>query len=229
MKNTVFTFILFLLVSIISAQNIDFMTSSGQDSGSFFGSNQMLDGGRFASLNGNISHGNIGIKGSPLLFNNFVNDGVLWLTSGKSYAISHINIDLDNGHFVSELSKDSIFIFNNVKVAKVKSKVYTQNSNKIYEVLQNGTKISFLKQISKVLKRQIQDKLTAEVVKWKLVEEYYIKINGDFNLINLRKKDFYKFIEKDKVNDLKKYIKSNRLSPKKETDLITIIGYYNTL
>lgn len=209
--------------------NTNFMTAGGQKSGTYFGSNQMLDGGRFASVNSDINKSRIGIKGSPLLFNNFKNNGILKLTSGKLYKIKNINVDLDNGEFVSEIAKDSIFIFNNIKMANINSKVYTQNENKIYEILETGNRISLLKKISKVLKRQVQNKLTAETVKWKLTEDYFVKFNGNYEPINLKKKDFFRFIKDDKVKVLKEYIKSNRLVTKKEKDLIKTLKYYNNL
>lgn len=229
MKNIVFTYFILFSVLFVYSQNTDFMTASGQDSGTFFGSNQMLDGGQFSSLNATITHGNIEIKGTPLLFKDFKNDGVIFLSSGKSYTINNINIDLDNGQFVSEVAKDSIFIFNNVKVAEIKNRLYTQETNKIYEILEKGNNISLLKHISKVLKRQVQDKLTAEMVKWKLQEDYFVKINDNIHPINLKRKDFFKLIQKNKLDNLKVYIKSNRLSPKIEEDLIIILDYYNKM
>ena len=87
----------------------------------------------------------------------------------------------------------------------------------------------FLKKEEKVIKRQVQDKLTPEIVKWKLIEDYYLKVDGGLILINLRKKDFFNYLDKSKLTELKKYIKSEKLSVKKEKDLIKILHYYNSI
>jgi len=215
----------------ISALYFLFITCAfmAQNSGTFFGSNQMLDGGSFASTNKNINSGYTNVKGTPFLFDDFKNDGVIILSSGEKYNIKNININLDKCEFVSEQGKDSLFIFRNVTKAIINSKEYTNIDHTIYEVLVMGDRISFFKKEDKVIKRQVQDKLSPEVVKWKLMEDYYIKVNDDFEQINLRKKEFYKFIEENKLETLKKYIKKNKLSPKKEKDLIKILVYYNSI
>lgn len=201
----------------------------GQDSGSFFGSNQMLSGGSFASSNNNINSGYSNVKGSPYLFDDFKNSGVLELVTGEKYNIKNININLDKVQFVSEQGKDSIFIFRNVKKVIIQYKEYSQIENNIYQLLEVGNNISFLKKEEKVIKRQVQDKLTPEIVKWKLIEDYYLKVDGGLILINLRKKDFFNYLDKSKLTELKKYIKSEKLSVKKEKDLIKILHYYNSI
>ena len=216
------------LISIVYLFFISF-NLLGQSPGSFFGSNQMLNGGSFASSHDNNTSGYTNVKGSPYLFDDFKNTGVLELISGEKYNINNININIYKAQFVSEQGKDSIFIFRNVKKATIQFKEYSQIENNIYQLLVVGNNISFLKKEYKVIKRQVQDKLSPEIVKWKLIEDYYLQVDGDLIQVKLRKKDFFNYLDKMKVSDLKKYIKANKLSVKKEIDLIKILHYYNSI
>lgn len=200
---------------------------TAQSSGAFLGSNQLLENGSFSSLNSHF--GNIKAKGTSLMFKDFKNQATLTLTSGETYNISNINMNLDKGTFVAEIGKDSLFIFKNVKKAVINNKKYILVNNSIYQVLESGKNISFLIKHTKVIKRQVQNKLSAEELKWKHNEDYYVKINNNFEEINLKKKDFFNFLDANNIKNLKAFIKNNRLKVKKEKDLITIFKHYNTL
>lgn len=57
---------------------------------------------------------------------------------------------------------------------------------------------------------------------------FILKAGGDLLKIRLKQKDILKALE-DKKNEIEKYVSSKKLNYKKESDLIRIVGYYNTL
>lgn len=57
---------------------------------------------------------------------------------------------------------------------------------------------------------------------------YYIKINNEVTFLPQKKNDFLKAFPKQ-ASKLKSYLKSNKLNPKNEDELIEIIEYLNTL
>lgn len=214
-----------LIILLLFFSN-SFLFSQGGNPGDFFGTNQLLSGNRFAFKNRSINNRITELKGSPLLFKNFENKGKIILTSGSEYKINNINIDLYNGLFISEVEKDSIFIYNKISYAKINSRIYTQNDNEIFEVLLKKDESLFLKKIYKIKKRQVQNKITAESINWKLKEEYYFQINGNFEKIKFKRKELKKFLKNRDLLKVNKFIKSNHLSLNIEKDLIIIVNYY---
>lgn len=57
---------------------------------------------------------------------------------------------------------------------------------------------------------------------------YYLKLNNKTNFVPQRKKDFLKAFPKQSKK-LKSYMKKNKLNPKNEDELITIIKYLSTI
>jgi len=169
------------------------------------------------------------VKGSPLLFNKYVN-GVIELNDGRSFRISDLNINLFKGVFFAKIDDKSNFIFINVKSLKTDNKTYIQKGNMVLEELAKGNKITLLKHIYKEKKNISPDRLNPfGQEKWKENEEYYLLKNNKTEKIKLKERILLSFFEKSEENNIKKYIKNNKLSLKKEKDVIKVINYYNSL
>ena len=170
------------------------------------------------------------IERSPFLFENFNNTGVLHTLSNKTYRINNINIDLVSGNYISKISKDSIFIYNGLDEVLINKRRFKKLNNKIYEILYKSKKYGFYKLYSKKKKKAIIHKMSGAIIKpERLVNKVkYVYIqNGMYKNIRLKKKDI-QYLIKNKKN-IKKYIKDNNLSYKKEKDVIQILKEYNKL
>jgi len=59
-------------------------------------------------------------------------------------------------------------------------------------------------------------------------DRYYVKLNGNITFIPQKKKDFLKAFP-EQASKLKSYMKKNKLNPKNEDQLITLVKYLSTI
>lgn len=99
-------------------------------------------------------------------------------------------------------------------------------SNQFVQVLTTGKATVYklpTKQVSEV------SRINAGVIKtFTDNNKYYIEIDKRVQFIKINKDDIVNALE-DKADQLQTYMNTKKINPKKESDLIEIVNYYNTL
>ncbi|WP_431164454.1 hypothetical protein [Tenacibaculum halocynthiae] len=172
-----------------------------------------------------------GVKGSFYLFNTWKNNSTITSKTGKKYQINNMNYDLDEKAFLSKISRDSVYIYQNIESINVENRFFININEQFYEKITDG-KISLLKKYSGKLKKPIINKMTNQQVKpaeyVKIVNYYSYIQNKKLEKIKLKKSNISKLITQKK-DQVKAYIKKNKLTYKEEGDIVKIINYYNSL
>ena len=206
----------------------------------FYGNSQELDA---QALNGNISSmddlfrkqlkrsGKSEVTGNPFLFKDWDNVGVI-KSNGKLYNYKNINYNIYSDELGILKSKDSVFVFEKglVDSFKIQNRNFHKFNNSFFEVLYLGFKVSFLKKYEAKIVEGMFNPTDGSREKDRLViiDDYYIKNKSDIIKFSPSKKTISSLFN-DQKDSVKSYIKKNKLSYKKETDLIKIFEYYNQL
>ncbi len=170
--------------------------------------------------------------GTTYLFSEWENDGKFYI-NGKSYKLNNVNINALKNDLESKIGKDSILVYDKYKIDSVvinnrKFKKYDDNS--FYEVVYEGGNRSLLKKykvdVVKGTYNVAQGKY--DKTKLKVSDTYYIKEGENITNYNLSKKSILKLCEGNEAS-IKKYIKTNKLSIKKDADIAKILKYNATL
>ncbi|WP_435263749.1 hypothetical protein [Tenacibaculum sp. nBUS_03] len=171
------------------------------------------------------------VKGSFYLFNSWNNSSTILSKTGKKYYINNINFDLDEEKFLSEISKDSVYIYQNIESITVNKRLFININEQYFEKIVDG-KLSVIKKYSGKLKKPVTNKMTNQQVKpaeyIKIINYYTYIDNQKLEKIKLKKSNISKLIN-DKKGQINAYIKKNKLSYKEESDVIKIINFYNSL
>lgn len=176
------------------------------------------------------------VKGSVYLYKDFVLNGIVSTTKGETFNINNMNIDLKNQEFVAKYARDSIFVFSNLSKVQIINTQYFKSGGQIYTILFEGNNFSILKNMKKILKDAVINKmngLTVSPARW-YTEIKYFKFNNDQEHpkiieIKLNKNNLLKLIAVDKQKNIKSFIKNNSYSFKNENDVKKIFNYYNSL
>ena len=173
----------------------------------------------------------VATEGSFLLFEDWKNKGVI-LYGGKKLIISNINFNIKSGQFMSQLEKDSTFVFDFRGIDKIivndrpfKS-VYNNQlaENMVCEVLYEDNKIALLKNYYvTTLESSPNPMLNRPKNKIQKQSNYFISKNNFVSPFKLKKSEILELSEKS--GGLEKYVKSNRLSYKKEEDVAKMLGF----
>ncbi|MBU2939404.1 hypothetical protein KO494_07610 [Lacinutrix sp. C3R15] len=180
------------------------------------------------------------MEGSSYLFENWNNNAIIYDLSGKSYNLPNCNFNIESNRIEAQLDdvKDKIFAFNTRDITKVEinNKVFlkkntTKGNNRLVEVLQEGDKTTLFKAYDiSITKATVNPMTQQKMGKDKIViqTKYYVEKANKTQPIKLKKAVLMEVMV-DKKNEVKTYIKENKLSITKEQDLIEILNYYNTL
>lgn len=170
--------------------------------------------------------------GTTYLFSEWENDGKFYI-NGKSYKVNNVNINALENDLESKVGKDSILVYDKYKIDSVKinnRKFKKYNDNSFYEVIYAGDSKSLLKKykvdVVKGTYNVAQGKY--DKTKLKVSDTYYIKEGENISSFNLSKKSIIEFCEGNEAN-IKKYIKTNKLSIKKDEDIAKILKYNASL
>jgi len=185
----------------------------------------------------NINFGELNIEGSIYLFDKFDNKGVIYL-GNKKYITSNINLNINKNVFVSKIEGDSTFVYDILSIDKIviNSRQFksfynpTENKNIIFEVLFEDKSllllkeyyISFVKASPNPMVNRPNNKIKQEV-------NYFIYKNKTLHPFKLNKSNTLNLVTSTQKEELQKYIRSNDLSYKKETDINRILGYISKL
>jgi len=177
-------------------------------------------------------------KGSYFLFNSWDNYGKIQI--GKNiFTFTNINFDIEDDKFMSKMQGDSILVFDSNYIDNIiinnKSFKYIYNpresKSKMFEVLyQSKNRVTVLKgYYLKVILSSPNPMLNRSLDEIKKRSNYYVLINDKLSELKLQKKTILKFIDKDKLEMVKKFVSKSNLSCKNENDVIRIFKYYDSL
>jgi len=175
--------------------------------------------------------GNEEVLGSPFLFSNWENTGVIY-SEGNKHSLKKLNYNILSDEVGSLKGKDSVLTYDKVKIDSflIGKKTFKKYYKSFYEVLYNGAKISLLRKYEVNIIEGMFNPIdgTKEKSRFKTIDDFYIKKGEDIVKYIPSKKTISSVF--DEHRDLvKKFIKENKLSLKKEKDLIQIFEYYNQL
>lgn len=231
--NRLLYFVLFLIpISVFSQKRLNPPNRSINQSSytSIYSDKEFSRKGGISRL---VSNDN-SIKGSTFLYDTFNNESTILDASGNNYTINNFNIDLKDNSFVSRVTKDTLFYFQNISQVKIGDKVFKKIDGEIYSNLYLGNKISLYEQYSVILKEAVIDKLSYKEIKpkhWLRSRKtvYSLGTTKSFKELKKGKKEILKLLAADKVKAVKAFMKSNSLSYRKEEDIIKLFEYYDSL
>jgi hypothetical protein len=170
--------------------------------------------------------------GSVYLFDEWATNGYV-ISGDKRFVFPKMNFNVSQGAVVSKFSKDSIFnigltgydmILLNGKVFK---SIYNpaRGGNVMYQVIYEGPDYSLVKDFSIEIKESDPNPMVNRSRRKIVKKEHYFMVEGArFTKIKPSKKAIAK-IAGDKSQAVIKYVKSARLSYKKDEDLVKILNY----
>jgi hypothetical protein len=162
-----------------------------------------------------------------------VSDAVVYTNVDKTYLPKHINFNVKLGTFIVNIAADSLFTLATTRVKSVKfhSTSFEILNDKYYENLSKG-KLNVYKDYYLSIKKGAIDPISKSKIsedKYVIKSKYFLNEDDSLEELKLSKKNILKLCEKDKVNDVKKFIKENKLSVKQDENLRKILAYYNSL
>lgn len=174
--------------------------------------------------------------GSYLLFEDW-NKSCRIQILGKKYALNSVNFNVENNEFMYKGGDEGIFTIaaKNIDFIEIDNKIYKyhlfNNETRFFEILfEANNKLSFYKGYKiRVIPKSELGMLNRPYDEIKKDEKFYFLNNGELVIYKMKKKEFLKFIKKDKQAAILKFIKENSLSYKKEKDIIQILKYYDEI
>jgi len=173
--------------------------------------------------------GKVAEKGKDIYLNpTWRNNGVLFV-DGKKYTIRNINFNISKNQVSCKLKNGKYFVFNSVDVLEfsINNKFFKRNGRSYYEVLVEEGATYFYKRYDVRFREGVTNRIGGgKVGSGNMITSfaYLIKKGNESKTIELNKKSVLNLFEGEK-DVLKKFVKENDLSYKKEEDLITIISY----
>jgi len=178
-----------------------------------------------------------GLDGSIFLFDNTETPGLVYLKD-KVYKMKNINYNIKNDQFFTKMENDSVFLytFDNIDKISIKNRdfeeIYNPNENKksVFEILHKGKKISLLKKHTvKFIPGSDNPMVNRPRSEFKKKSWYFVKQGKKMTKIKPKKSAILNLVDTNSRKEVVKYIKDQKLSLKKETDLIKLIDYCNSL
>ncbi len=174
------------------------------------------------------------VDGSVYLFENWTNYALIITNDKQKFSLKNINLNIERNTFESKYSGDSIFTFNfnNIDRFVVNNKVYKNfyynDDNRVYEliyesdefIIMKGYRILFVEGSSNPMLNRRNDA-------YKKKYSYYIKKDNKIKLFKLKKKRILKLVDGDldRMKKIEQFVKSNRLSYKKENDVRRVLSF----
>ncbi len=182
------------------------------------------------------------VKGSAFINDNWEIANVV-LNSGYVFKSVKIKMDAQQNKFIFNRNDSSFELPDNVKSVIIfpntndatQKIIYNKgiqinaqvNANKFIQVIAEG-KISLYKYFKKDIEEYNEYGNATNFKRFVDMQQYYIYMNGEYNAINISKKNFDKTL-KAKNATLDAFIKQKDLSGKDEKEWVLAINYYNSL
>ncbi len=172
--------------------------------------------------------GDLKDKGSDVyLYETWGNNAVIFVDNNK-YQLSNINFNITSNSFESRLGRNKIFSFKNIYIdsVKINNHFFKKAKNYFYEVLFENENIQLLKKHDIQYQAGIVNRLDGNVGKSRryIVYKYLINLNNSFSKIELNKKSILNSFKANQF-ELEKFVKREKLSYKKEKDIVKIMNF----
>ncbi len=178
-----------------------------------------------------VGSGQSEVSGNPFLYDEWNNVGTI-NSKGKTYNYNNLNYNIYKDEVALSKGKDSVFVIDKdlVDSFTINNKNFQKYNNSFYEVLVLGKKVSLLKKYEiKVIEGMFNPTDgKKEIDRLSIVDDYYVNETGNILKFKPSKKALTKLFS-DKENEVNNYIKMNKLSYKKEGDIIKIFKFYNEI
>ncbi|MDG1038975.1 MAG: hypothetical protein P8O89_08550 [Polaribacter sp.] len=174
------------------------------------------------------------IKGDIYLFKGWNNLASIITGKGEKYKLKNINFDTNQKMFAMKTAIDSVFVFSreSIKQVMVNNKMFKRYSKDFvydyYEVIAFGKGKEVLKQSFKVIKKGSKDPFTNTYKgdEYVLKSKYFFNSVSGIKEIKLKKKPFSNLFGDDSKN-IKEIISKQKISLKKDSDIIKLFKFYN--
>jgi len=174
--------------------------------------------------------------GSFFLFDNWRPTSKVYIR-GKEFTFRNVNFNVQSNEFISEVSKDSVFYLlpKYIDFIVIDDKTYKyqlyKGATKFFEVLyENNNKRSIYRGYDvRIIPKSDVGMLNRPYDEIKHEEKFFMMEGVEPIAFKLKKKEILNLIAKDKRDAVSKYIKENKLSYKKEKDVLKIFKYYDTI
>ncbi len=171
------------------------------------------------------------ILGSPFLFPSWKNAGYIY-AEGNLHTLKNLNYNILSDEIGTLVGKDSVLVFNKAIIDSfsVKKVMFKKYNELFYQVMYDGSKITLLKKYEINIVEGMFNPIdgTKKKSRFKTIDDYYIKNSNNIVKFTPSKRSILSIFKEDEIR-VKKFIKQNKLSFKKEIDLIKIFEYYNQL
>ncbi len=215
------TIITLFLISSVKSQEFDSISSEGN----IISMNDVFSKRLFYSSQNEI-------KGSSYLFKDWNNNVVVYSNS-KTFNLKSINFNIHSNEFSSLKGTDSLFVYdiNKIDSLKINKRFFKKyNGNDIYEVIFESKKTILLKKYEAKIIEGMFNPIdgTREKNRFNIIDDYYIMKGEHIVKYKITKKSVLELCN-DNQDKVKKYIKKNNLSYKKDIDLKLILKYCNEI
>ena len=171
------------------------------------------------------------VKGNPFLFEEWNTKGVVY-SDGKIYNVDKLNYNIYKEEIGALKEKESVFVYDSqyIDSVKINNVRLHKLDGKFYEALQTGSKASLFKKYDTRIVDGMVNNMDGTKQKDRLVimDDYYVRTQGKLEIFKPSKGSLEDIFGSE-AQEMKKIIKAEKLSYKKEKDLINIFEFYNGL
>ncbi|PHR74114.1 MAG: hypothetical protein COA67_01765 [Lutibacter sp.] len=162
------------------------------------------------------------------LFPTWNNKGILFYND-KEYQISNLNYNISENKVSCQLKNGEYFLFRSADIPSfsINNKLFKKNGRSYFEVLLEEKDTYFYKRYDVRYKDGVKHRMgggTVNPSRFVISYSYLIKSGDITKTLESNKKSILEFFESQQTV-LKKFVKDNKLSYKKENDLVKIIRY----
>lgn len=180
-----------------------------------------------------VTHQGVEFKGKLIkktkdlhMFDDWRNNGIIYI-DGNMYRISNINFNVSTNAIDSKM-KDGYFIYQTASIdsISINNRNFKRLGRTFYEVLLDKNDKMFLKKFDALQQQNSSNRMGGTIIRSKklLKFEYLVKLEDGYKNIELNKKSVINFFEENQ-DKLFKFVKEEKLSYKKEEDLIKILDF----
>lgn len=168
------------------------------------------------------------VKGTVYLFDDWSNFAMISTKDNYKFLVRNVNINIERNNIQAKISNDSIFEFNLNDIEKITinnkvyKNIYGKNGKRIYEIIYESDSFSILKGFeTKIISGSPNPMVNRSDDKIVRNKSYFLKTEMNINPFRLSKNKILKLLANDqeRINKIKQYVKSNRLSYKKDEDV----------
>ena len=169
-------------------------------------------------------------EGSVYLYKDWDKSAIVHPKEGQKIVLNKANYNIQDGVFQSYVG-DSLFTFriNNIEKVVLNNKtyknVYRNGKNNVYEVIYESDNISIYKEYRVEIIAASNDPMVSRTSnKYSQNKSYYSKVGSNYTSFRLNKKGVLELLDEEDKTDIQKFVKKNKLSFKRENDLVKIFN-----